>query len=475
MKDIAIIGSGILGSLLAYQLSKYEVSVILIDKESDSCNGISLANSAIIHAGVDPEENTLKARHNVRGNQMYPALCEELSARYLPCGGWIVAKNEDELDALIELQARAQSRGIPCDWLDQTQVRQLQPNIHDSILAALSLDTTGVIYPWEVSHHAVSAAYNNGVECAFNHEVVSISKSEVGYQITTSKGVIDARIVINVAGLFADRIEQMVHEPSFSLHLRKGVYYVLDKKAVNLSKRVIYPAPSKVGKGVLIVPTLDGNMLIGPNSKDIDDPFDISSDAESLKEVKEKASLLLTDIPYHLNIRTFAGIRPTSHSKDFIIEHHKDDKCWINVTGVDSPGLASAPSIVESVIEEMIGSMLELRKKNVFKPYKPLPTLHALTDAQRNEYIAKNPKYGHVICVCEEISEQEILDAIKEPFGAKTVKQIKKRCRPGSGRCQGGMCEPKIVELIAKEYQIDVTDIRFDKEGSWMFAKEESQ
>ena len=470
MYDIIIIGAGIVGSILAKDLSRYHCKVGVLDKENDVANETSSANSAIIHTGYDPEDNTLKAKLNVEGAKMYESLCRQLHCKYKTVGAYVVACGEEEEKHLDVLAQRARKRNIPFEWLSGDEARTKEKNLSDSITKVLNFYTTAVVYPWQIAIGCMEIAVNNGVDMMLNHEVLSIDHKEDKYIIHTNKEDIESKIIINASGIFADKIDQMVsQEHSFTMNPRRGEYYVLDND-ISFVEHIIFPVPSKKGKGVLAVPTVYGNTLLGPNAEEATDN---GTSREGLAYVKENLQKTLKNVPYNKVIRTFAGLRPSSNSKDFLIFEAKDAKGFINVASIESPGLASAPAISKYVIERFISELIPLDEDAtaVMTRKKPI-VMKELSDEERNQIIHENPLYGKIICRCESISEGEIVDCIHGPVGARSVKGVKKRIRPGMGRCQGGFCEPHVIEILARELGIDPIDVVLDTEDSNILLKE---
>ncbi|MCH3961790.1 MAG: NAD(P)/FAD-dependent oxidoreductase [Solobacterium sp.] len=473
MYDAVIIGAGITGTMIARDLSQYQLKIALIDKENDIADGATMANSAIVHTGYDPEDNTMKAKMNVRGARMYPQLCRDLGCRYTVVGAYIAACGKEEEEHLDVLKERAERREIPYAFLSGDEARKEEPNLNEQVTKVISFPTTAVIYPWEAAIACAQVAVNNGTELVLNAPVKSIEHHAGMYTVHTDKKDFETKIVINAAGVCADQIYRMVSEhPNFSMKPRKGEYYVIDN-AVHYVKHVVFPVPSAKGKGVLAVPTVYGNTLIGPNSDYVPSTTDTGSTFQGLDYVKENASKIMKNVPLNRSIRNFAGLRPSSSSSDFIIEEAKDAENFINVASIESPGLASAPAIAEYVVQDLLKGKLDLKinEQAVMTRQRPL-VMSELTPAEREAKIKENPMYGRIICRCEQISEGEIVDCIHAVCGARSVKGVKKRVRPGMGRCQGGFCEPRVVAILARELHESELDVVLDSQGSKILAKE---
>lgn len=474
MYDICIIGAGIIGSFLARDLSRYRLNVLLLEKDADVANGATMANSAIIHAGDDPEDGTLKARFNVRGALMYRDLCRELGVAFLETSALVAATSPEEEETLMMRYNRACRRNIPAHILSRAEALEKEPNLSDLVTKAMELPTTGVVCPWEIAIALAEEAVMNGLDLHLEEPVTGILQLHDSFQIATPRGTYEARSVINCAGVYADRIYAMVstEPPSFTVIPRRGEYYVIDKLREKVVRRVIYPVPSSVGKGILATPTIDGNLLIGPNALDIDDREGINTTAEGLSLVREKIVKTVRNVPFDKIIRQFAGLRAKGHGGDFLIEEAGDVKRFINAACIDSPGLSSAPAISEYIITAIVSRCFSLVEKESYTRRRPTLRLDRMTPAERDELVRRDPSFAHMICRCEQITEGEILDVIRREVGARTVKGVKKRARPGMGRCQGGFCEPRVVEILARELDVAKTDIRYDDAASVLLTGE---
>ena len=474
MYDVVIIGAGITGTVLARDLSAYHLKIAVVEKENDIADGATMANSAIVHTGYDPKPGTMKAKMNVLGARLYPKLCEDLSLHVKTVGAFIAACGEEEEKHLDILAQRADEREIPYRFLSGDEARKEEENLSDGVTKVLDFYTTTVIYPWEAANACMEVAMKNGADLYLNSEVTGIEKNEYGYIIHTVKDDLITRTVVNAAGVCADRIAAMIMgDPGFEIQARRGEYYVLDQDAQPV-KHIIFPVPSPVkGKGVLAVPTVYGNTLIGPNSDFIDDPLDNGTSFDGLAYVRRNISKTLKNIPLNRSIRTFAGVRPTCSKHDFIIEEAEGFPGFINAAGIESPGLASAPGISRYIIDELLSKRLILKEDPEAVLTREAPVvLSELSTEERNEMIRKNPAYGKIVCRCEQISEGEIIDCIHRVCGARSVKGVKKRVRPGMGRCQGGFCEPLVVNILARELGISPLEVVLDSEASRILESE---
>jgi len=477
MYDICIIGAGIIGCFLARDLSRYHLSVLLLEKDADVANGATMANSAIIHAGDDPEDNTLKARFNVRGALMYRDLCRELGVAFLETSALVAATSPEEEATLMMRYDRACRRNIPARILSRAEALEMEPNLSDLVTKAMELPTTGVVCPWEIAIALAEEAVMNGLDLHLEEPVTDISliPGTENFRITTPGDTYEARFVINCAGIYADRIYAMVSHgdsPAFAVTPRRGEYYVIDKLREKVVRHVIYPVPSSVGKGILATPTVDGNLLIGPNALDTDLREGINTTAEGLSLVREKIGKTVKNIPFDKMIRQFAGLRAKGNGGDFLVAESGDVKRFVNAACIDSPGLSSAPAISEYIITTILSRYFSLVEKDTILRRRPTLRLDRMTPAEREDLVRRDPTFAHMICRCEKITEGEILDVIHREVGARTVKGVKKRARPGMGRCQGGFCEPRVVEILARELGVAKTDIRYDDAASVLLTGE---
>lgn len=474
MYDYVIIGSGIIGSLIARELSRYEVSILILDKENDIASHQTTANSAIIHSGHDPKEGSLKAKLCVRGNELYDTLEHELSIPLLRTGAFVVSHDKEEEKMLDILYERACKNGVKdVTFLTKEEALKQEPRLSKTITKVLSLPTTKVTYPWEVAIAAVANAIKNGATFKRNSHVISIDHHGDYYTLhLENKEKIDTYHVINASGVMSDHVAHMI-EKEFPLQIkpRRGEYFVLDHKAKDYFKHVIYPLPTKLGKGVLIVPQVHGNILLGPTSIETSDKESVATTKEGLSYIKEHLKYLSHEIPYDLIIRTFAGLRASSTYDDFYIKESVSHPGFYHVAGIDSPGLTAAPAIAEYLIHDVI--QLDQPLKSHFDPIRIKPqAFHTLPEHVKEQWVKENPKYGNLVCKCEKITEQEIIDAIHGPTGNDTVKGIKKRARAGSGLCQGGYCEGLVIKIIARETNQKLDEINYYAQNTPILIKE---
>jgi glycerol-3-phosphate dehydrogenase len=473
MEDVIIIGAGAVGGFIARSLSRYELNVLVLEKENDVGDVTSMANSAISHSGYDPEPGSKKAIFNVKGNQMMPKVCRELDVPYGPVGTMTIALEDEQIPMLKDLLERAKLNGVEAKILSADEVKALEPNINPEVKGALLCPKGGIVNPFLLVVRAFENAMDNGVKLALNEEVTGIRKAGDHYAVTTDKGTYEAKVVINAAGLHSDEIAAMIEPISWKIMPRKGEYYVLDHYAPGLVNHVLFPLPSAKGKGVLVTMTTSGNYLVGPSSEFVPGKDDVATDVMTLEQVKAQATMLVPKIPFNQQIRVYAGVRATPSTHDFIIEPSHKYADFINVAGIESPGLVSSPAIGEYVAEKLVGAVLPLKAKKTYqaavRPYvKPL----AMPLEERNALIRKEPEYGEMVCQCEKVSVGEIKDVLSRSVPCLSVKALKKRTRAGFGKCQGGFCQPQVVRLLADYYHVTPLEVMYDKPGSALVKEE---
>lgn len=464
--DVLIIGAGISGTLIARKLSSYQLKVGVLDKENDIGNLTSTANSAIIHSGYDPKPGTLKAKLNVLGNQMFDQLAKELDVKFIRNGSLTVAFDEKQLETIKDLAKRSEINGVPYKLLSKEEVLDMEPNLNKEVIGALYAPTCGIIDPFNLVVHAMENAVDNGVSLLLNQEVISINKENDYFVVKTNKETYNADIIINAAGTFADKIASLIEDINWHITPRKGQYFLLSVLPDFVNK-TIFPLPSEKGKGVLVFKTTSNNVMVGPSSEFVDDKDDSKTDVVTLNNIKEQANILFNNIPYNETIRTFTGLRPTPSTHDFIIEYSKKDNHFINVAGIESPGLASAPAIAEYVVNNFVSPLIKLKEKENYNPYvRKYNVLKYMSLEEKNALIKENKDYGRIICSCEKISLGEIKDCLSRSVPPRSVKAIKKRTRAGFGKCQSGFCMPLIMQIIAEHYGVSLDEINYDSENS---------
>lgn len=460
MYDVIIVGAGVSGAATARELSRYQIKVCVLEKEEDVCCGTSKANSAIVHAGYDAKSGTLMAKLNVRGNEMMEELSKELDFPFIRNGSLVICTHREDLPNLEELYDRGIKNGVKnLKILSKEEVLNMEPNVTDDVVAALYAPTGGIVCPFNLNIALAESAAINGVEFKFNTEVLDINKIDDGFTIITNSGTYSTRYIVNAAGVYADKIHNMVSEKKMKIIPRRGDYCLLDKKAGDLVSNTIFTLPGKYGKGVLVSPTVHGNLIVGPTAIDITDKEGVNTTAEGLDEIVKKASLNVKNLPMRQVITSFAGLRAHEENHEFIIEEVKDAKGFINCAGIESPGLTSCPAIGEMVAGILKDKMNPPKNPNFVETRKGILDPEELSQEDREKLIQENPAYGNIICRCESVTEGEIIDAIHRPLGAKSLDGIKRRTRAGMGRCQAGFCTPKTMEIIAREHGISIFDV----------------
>ena len=465
--DICIIGAGITGSLIARELSRYKLKILVLEKENDVGNVTTNANSAIIHSGYDPNPGTLKAKFNALGNPMWDQIVDELDIDFSRKGSLTVALYNEQLPLLAELIQRSKKNGIPVKLLNAEEVKKMEPNISPKVKAALYAPTAGIIDPFNAVVNTIENAVDNGVNLLLNNKVVSITKENDYYIVKTNKNEYKTKLVINCAGVHSDQIAAMIEDIDWKTTPRRGEYFVLDHFMDGFVNHTIFPMPSEKGKGILVTPTTSNNYLLGPSSELIDDYDDVSTDKPTLDNVKAQVLDMVPGIPTAKIIRVFSGNRPTTTRHDFIIEYAKTDNHFINVAGIESPGFVCAPAIAKYVVDELVSKVCSLKEnKNYNSRIRKHIKVNKMSYDERVDFIKNNPDYGRIVCNCEQVSLGEIKDVLSRNAAPTTVKGIKKRCRAGFGLCQGGFCQSKVVEILADYYNVSPLDVLYDDEGS---------
>ena len=459
MNDILIIGSGVIGLSTARALSRYKASIRVIDAAYDVSEGCSKANSAIVHAGYDAEPGTLKARLNVRGSEMYPDLCRELDVPYRRNGALILAFSEDDRGTIEKLYQQGITNGVKeLRIIEREEILQLEPQTNPEVVCALLVPTSAITSPYEVCYAMADHAAVNGVTFGFGECVESMSYEDGVWHVKTSAGEETARVVINCAGADSAKFHnQMSGKEEAKIVNRRGQYYILDHPDVLPFDHTMFQCPTKMGKGILVAPTVHGNVLLGPTAEDVDDPKDVSTTAEGLAQVVKACKLTWPNVSVRTAVTNFSGMRAHEVHGDFMVG--KVCEHGYEAAGMESPGLSAAPAVGE-MLEEIIAREENLEKKECWlpAPERPKP-FNEMTDEERVEAIRKDPLYGKIICRCEVVTEAEIRAAIRRPVGATSVDGVKRRTRAGMGRCQGGFCSPRVVEILAEELNLPMTSI----------------
>lgn len=474
--DFAIIGAGVTGAWIAYELSKYACKVVVLEKEDDICEGTSKANSAIVHAGFDPISGTLMAKLNVRGNELIRTLHKDLSIPFRQVGSLVVAFNEEGLEVIKKLYERGIQNGVPnMKLLSKDETLAKENHLAPSCLGSLYAPTAGICSPFELTAAPMDLAIENGVTLLRGYELKKVERKKDNQEndVLILNDELEISTVINASGVYADKVAAMFGDHSFKICPRKGEYSLLDNNVGYLTSSVIFQPPTSSGKGILVTPTVDGNILVGPTAQDIEDPGDITTTTLGQKEVFEKARISVCEVSERDVITSFAGVRAVSDYKneagdeDFKIGFSSVSGLY-NVAGICSPGLTAAPAIGEYVVGQLEERGLLEKKKTSYKNTRKVVRFMELSGEEKLAAIKRNPLYARVICRCESVTEGEIVDCIHRPCGAVDMDGVKRRVRAGMGRCQSGFCGPRVMEILSRELKLPYTAITKFGKGSWM-------
>ncbi|MBC8535495.1 NAD(P)/FAD-dependent oxidoreductase [Feifania hominis] len=470
MYDAVIIGCGVIGAATAYELSHYRFQTLVLERDNDVANATTKANSGIIHAGYDPAPGTLMARYNVRGAELAGEICEKLDVPYRRVGSLVIALSPKELQVIEQLYERGIANGVPeLRLLDAGQVKEMEPQLSERVLGALYAPTAAVVSPWEYALAMAQTAVANGVELRLRSEVLGMEKTDGGWRIETAGGTVETRYVFNAAGVQADRIHNMAAPPTFSILPNRGEYYLLDKSEGERVGRVIFQCPDKDGKGVLVAPTAHGNLIVGPNSERVANE-DVANTAAGLERVADRARRSVPSVNLRESIRNFAGVRAVADRDDFIIEQAAPG--FYDLAGIKSPGLSAAPAIAERATQFLREAGETLEPKPDFCDRRRRTRISELPTEEKNRLIAQNPLYGRVICRCETVTEGEIVDALHAPIPPCSVDGVKRRVNTGMGRCQGGFCGPRVLEILTRELGLEPTEVLQDRDHSEILVGE---
>ena len=470
--DVTIIGGGVTGAAVARELSRYQLKTCLVERAEDVCSGTSKANSAIVHAGYDAAVGSVKARFNVEGNRIMGELSRDLDFAFRRNGSLVLCFAEADRPALQALYGRGVANGVPdLKIISGDEVRAMEPNVTDEVVAALYAPTGGIVCPFGLTIALAENACDNGVEFRFLTEVTDIKKIEGGYELAVrDQAAITTRYVVNAAGVYADVFHNMVCGDKIHIVPRKGDYCLLDQEAGKHVDKTIFQLPGKYGKGILVAPTIHGNLLIGPTAADIDDKEGTYTTAAELAEATKKSAISVKNIPYRQVITSFSGLRAHETHDEFIIGESADG--FFDAAGIESPGLSSAPAIgiyLAELIAEKAGAE---KKADFIATRKGIPHVSAMSREERAALIKERPDYGTIVCRCENVSEGEIVDSIRRTLGARSLDGIKRRVRQGMGRCQAGFCTPRTMEILCRETGIPMEKICKNQPGSEMITGE---
>lgn len=465
MYDVLIIGGGVTGSAIARELSRYDLKTALFEKGEDVCSGTSKANSGIAHAGFDAVPGSWKAKMNIRGSQMMEELSRKLDFPYKRNGSLVLCFDEKDRPRLEKLLQQGKENGVEgLEILEKKELLALEPALSEEVVCALHAPTGGIVCPFKLTIALAENAAVNGVEFHLNEGVKRVQPGTVeGYTVETGKGTYETRIVVNAAGLYGDEIHNQVSGEKLHITPRKGEYCLMDKKIGQLVSHTIFQMPTAMGKGVLVTPTVHGNLMVGPTATDISDKEGVDTTAEGLDEVLKKAALSVKSLPRGVTITSFAGLRAHEDHDDFILGEVKDAPGFFDAVGIESPGLTSAPAIGEWMAEKIVEKLRKTQKVDEKKDFqetrKDIPNIASMDQAEAAALIAENPAYGTIICRCEKVTEGEIIDAIRRPLGARSLDGIKRRTRAGMGRCQAGFCSTKVMDILARELGIPLEEV----------------
>ena len=467
MYDVIIIGAGVSGSAIARECSRFPLKIAVLEKCEDVCCGTSKANSAIIHAGYDAKEGTLMAKLNVEGNLMMDELAKDLDIPFRRIGSFVVCTDEENRDQLTTLYNRGITNGVPgLRIVERDELKEMEPNISDEAVAALYAPSAGIVCPFELNLAMAENAAENGVEFYFDSPVEAIQKVDDHYEIQTPNQTFHSKYVVNAAGVYADVIHNMVSADKMEIIPRKGEYYLLDKSAGKHVSHTIFQLPTKMGKVVLVTPTVHGNMLVGPTSMDIDNKEGINTTRKGLDEVAMKSSITVKNLPMRDVITSFAGLRAHEDGGDFIIGQAPDAPGFFEAAGIESPGLTSAPAIGEALAQQIAAYLGAVPKAAPVTTRTGPVRLSHLAPEQQEAFVRSHPDYAKIVCRCEQVSEGEIKAAIHRTLGAVSLDGLKRRVRPGMGRCQGGFCLPRTMEILAQERGIPLHEVCKNRAGS---------
>lgn len=467
MVDVVIIGAGVVGCSIARELSRYDLQIQVLERASDVCEGTSKANSGIVHAGFDAYPGTLKAKMNVAGNEKMEALSRELDFPFQRNGSLVLCFAEKDRDKLEKLLEQGIANGVKeLRIIEKEELRQMEPDISREAVAALYAPTGGIVCPFGLTIAMAENAAVNGVEFKLEMQVFSVKRKENHYLVTTSRGEVECLAVVNAAGVYADTFHNMVSGRRLHIIPRKGEYCLLDKKVGNYVHSTIFQLPTVYGKGVLVTPTVHGNLLIGPTAADIEDKEAVSTTGEGIADVQKRAALSVEKLPTKQIITSFAGLRAHEEGGDFVLGEPEDAPGFFDAAGIESPGLTCAPALGEYLAGLVAERLKAEKKENFVAARKGIPNMALASEEERKKLIAENPAFADVVCRCELVTEGEILAAIHRPVGATTLDGVKRRTRAGMGRCQAGFCSPRTVELLARELNRDMAEITKNEKGS---------
>lgn len=470
MYDVAIIGAGVVGAMTARTLSKYNLKICIVDKENDVAMGATKANSAIVHAGFDAETGTLKAKLNVRGSEMMKQVTDELGVKYKNNGSLVIGFDDADRKTIEELYERGTKNGVKdLKIIEKEELLRLESAVSKNAVCALYAPTGAIVCPYELAVAAIGNAMDNGTELKLNFEVKKINKTENGFELCSDGDKIEAKYAVNAAGLYSDAIAAMIGDNSFKITPRRGEYILLDKECGGLVSHTVFRTPTKAGKGILVSPTVDGNLLTGPTSQNIDNKEDKSTTSEGFAQIIKEANEDADGIFFNKTITSFCGLRAVGNTGDFIINSPVSG--FVNAAGIESPGLSASPAIAEYIEELLKAQGLKTEKKAGYNPHrKPMHYFREASADEKNAIIKADKTFGRIICRCETVTEGEILEAVRTNPKPRDLDGVKRRTRAQMGRCQGGFCSPYIIDILHNELNIPYEKITKSGGKSYVIA-----
>lgn len=470
--DVAIIGAGVTGAMIARELSRFELKICILEKDSDAAMGASRANSGIIHAGYDAAPGSMKAKMNVLGSELMEKTARELDVPFKRTGSLVVAFNHEGRHGLEALYEKGVKNGVRDLWiLDREGALEMEPNLSQEVEGALYAPSAGIICPYELTLGALENAIMNDAELRLNSEVKRIDRIGGLFRMETENESLTARYVVNAAGVYADAVSALAGDDSFSIRPRKGEYLLFDKSQGGIVGRTIFQLPTNKGKGILVTPTVDGNLLIGPNANPAEGKDDTATTAAGIEEIIKNALKSIPGINMRQVITSFAGLRATPAERDFILRESPVARGFVNAAGIESPGLTASPAIAHYIVGILADAGLGLIPKANYTPdRKGIARFRDMTDEERAILVNRNKAYGRIVCRCEKITEGEVIDSIRRPAGARSLDAVKRRTRAGMGRCQGGFCSGRIMEILSKELGMPLDEVTKMGEGSSILA-----
>ncbi len=473
MTDVIVIGAGVVGCAVARELARFSLRVVVLERACDVAEGATKSNSAIVHAGFDAKPGTHKARFNVLGNALFEPWCRELGVPFQRNSSLVVAFSEADLPKLEELKARGAANGVPgLKIVGQDEVRALEPNIGSEVCAALVAPTGGICCPYELTFRLAENAAANGVAFHFSCGAKRVSRCGDGWRVEAEDGqVFEARMIVNAAGLYADDLNNQVSVEKLTIRPRRGEYLMIDKLFADAFHATVFQVPTAMGKGVLVSPTVDGTLIVGPTAEDLDDKADTRTSGAGLEKIRQSAAHVWNGFPAGGVIATFAGLRAHGDRGDFVLGEPPDAPGFFNAAAIESPGLTAAPALGVWLAEQIAGKLGAARRKDFASGSSHWPQFRSMSAAERAAAVARDPAYGRIVCRCETVSEAEIRASIRCRIGARTLDGVKRRTRAGMGRCQGGFCTPRIIGILCEELGLAPEEVTKFGGGSWMISE----